>query len=140
MATDTVTIAQFIKEHHIRMTAERTDSNPSMPDSRNMDHWKCVLTRKENTRTRRMTVYFSMGYGHNGKAPKAADVLSCIASDSATVENSDFEEFCSEFGYDSDSRKTEKTYKACEHMAKRLQNWLNSTSDYQQLLFDCERL
>jgi len=140
MATDTVTIEQFIKENRIRMTAERTDSNPAMPDSNNMDHWKCVLIRRENTRTRRMTVYFSMGFGHNGKAPKAADVLDCIASDAASVDGRDFEEWASDMGYDTDSRTAERTYKACEHQAKRLRNWLYLSAPYQQLLYDCERL
>ena len=49
MPTDTVSIAEFIKSNRIRMTAERTDSNPSMDDSANMDHWKCLL-RAGNSR------------------------------------------------------------------------------------------
>lgn len=32
-----------------------------------------------------------------------------------------FEEFCSEFGYDTDSRKAYKTYKACQTAAKKLE-------------------
>jgi len=140
MDTDTVTIAQFIKDNHIHMTVERTDSNPSMVDSANMDHWKCVLIRRAGSRAYRMTVYFSMGYGHNGKAPKVADVLDCLASDAASVEGSYFEEWCADLGYDTDSRKAEKTYKTCEHQAKRLKNWLDNDDIYQQLLYDCERM
>lgn len=144
MATATVTIADFISGMHITMTAERTNSNPSMPDSSNMDHWKCLLRWKlfSNGKPieRRMTVYFSMGYGHNGKAPNAADVLDCLSSDAASIENSpDFESWASDFGYETDSRKAERAFKACEHQAKRLQNFLGEDA-YQQLLWNTERL
>ncbi len=37
----------------------------------------------------------------------------CFMSDSASGDNS-FEDFCSEFGYDTDSRKAEKIWKACK--------------------------
>lgn len=39
--------------------------------------------------------------------------LYCFVSDACSAKNS-FEDFCSEFGYDEDSRKAEKIYKACE--------------------------
>lgn len=41
--------------------------------------------------------------------PTAYDVLTCLTK----TDPGTFEEFCSEFGYDTDSRKAEKTYKAC---------------------------
>lgn len=40
--------------------------------------------------------------------PVAYDLLACIQK----YEIGTFEDFCSEFGYDNDSRKSEKTYKA----------------------------
>jgi hypothetical protein len=135
MPTDTVSIAQFVKTHKIRMTVERSQSNPNMPDSSSMDHWKCVLRRPGHT----MTVFFSMGYGHNGKEPKTADVLDCLASDAASIDNTrGFEDWCSDFGYDTDSRKAEKMYKTCEHQAERLKNFLDG--DYTELLYNTERL
>lgn len=156
MPIDTMSIAEVLKANRITMTAERTDSNPSMDNDRDMDHWKCTFTKrttatqqvdlgadrfenKTRTFSQKMTVTFSMGYGHNGKAPKADEVIDCLASDSNSVDQSDFEEWCSELGYDSDSRKAEKTYKACEHIAKRLKSFLGSDL-YQTILYDCERL
>jgi hypothetical protein len=134
METVTVTIDQFIRANRISMTAERWHENPSMLDSANMDHWKCAL-RSGN---KRMTVYFSMGYGHNGKAPKVADVLDCLSSDASGIENArSFEDWCSEYGYDTDSRKAEKTFKTCEHQAKRLSNFLGSDA-FQTLLWHTE--
>ena len=49
-----------------------------------------------------------------------------------------FEDWCSDFGYDADSRKAEKTFKVCEHQAKRLRSFLGD-SLYKQLLYDTER-
>lgn len=45
---------------------------------------------------------------HYPKAPTAYDVLTCITKS----DPGDFENFCSEYGYDTDSRKAKKTYKA----------------------------
>jgi len=136
MVIDTMTVAEFVKTYRIRMTTTRAESNPKMPDSSSMDHWKCILRRPSHT----MTVFFSMGYGHNGKAPKVADVLDCLASDAASIDNTrGFEDWCADFGYDSDSRKAEKTFKACEHQASRLRNFLEP-SLYKELLYSTERL
>lgn len=51
-----------------------------------------------------------------GKVPTAYDILCCLQKyDVGTLEN-----FCSEFGYDTDSKKAEKTYKAVVDEYKNL--------------------
>lgn len=45
-------------------------------------------------------------------------ILCCIHMDYYTPDT--FEEFCSEFGYDEDSRKAEKTYLSCLKQSKKL--------------------
>lgn len=45
--------------------------------------------------------------------PKLADVLYCLVMDSDCFQMSGFEEWASCFGYDTDSREAEKTYRAC---------------------------
>lgn len=45
------------------------------------------------------------------------DVLHCLVSDSTAL-SMDFEEWCSEFGYEEDSRKAEKIYNACRKNGK----------------------
>lgn len=113
-------IHDFIKKHKITMTIARTDNNPNMDDARNMDHWKCILKRPGA----RLTIYFSMGYGHNGRMPELADVLDCLVSDASSVRNSrGFEDWCADLGYDTDSRKAEKTYKTCERQADKLERF-----------------
>ena len=60
---------------------------------------------------------------HLRKAPTAYDVLACLQKyDVGTFEN-----FCSEFGYDEDSRTAEKVYKAvCEEYLNVCKLWSDS--------------
>jgi hypothetical protein len=51
----------------------------------------------------------------------AYEVLSCISSDINTPKT--LEEFCSEFGYDRDSRRAEATWRRCEKFARRLREF-----------------
>lgn len=52
---------------------------------------------------------------HYPTAPTSYDILACLTK----YDPGTFEEFCSEFGYDTDSRKAKKTYKAV------CKEWLN---------------
>ena len=80
-------------------------------------------------RGRRLTCPFFMGPAHE-REPSAADVLSCLISDALSVESaSDFEDWCSELGYDPDSRKALATYNACEASAVKLRKLLGDDYD-----------
>ena len=46
-------------------------------------------------------------------APSIADVLSCLLLDASAIDAGTFEEWASECGYDTDSRKAEVTYREC---------------------------
>ncbi|ADX32114.1 hypothetical protein PAK_P30100 [Pseudomonas phage PAK_P3] len=52
-------------------------------------------------------------------APKAACILSSLILD-CDVGSSTFEEFCGDFGYDTDSRKALDTYMACQETTSKL--------------------
>lgn len=52
--------------------------------------------------------YFNVLPNPNQKPPSSYDVLTCLTKS----DPGDFENFCSEYGYDTDSRKAKKTYKA----------------------------
>jgi hypothetical protein len=154
MASDTLTIDQFVTSNRITITCNRVDRNPNMEDSHRMDNWKCLLVRtfetetlytdktgesKPRTYTARMTVHFSKGFGLKGAEPTAAEVLDCLASDAAGIENArSFEDWCSEYGYDTDSRRAEKTFKTCEHQASRLKTFLGDEL-FETLLWKLER-
>jgi len=107
-----------------------------MGDSENMDHWLCTLKCGKD----RMTVYFSQGYAHNGKAPTLESVLDCLASDAAGYDNAQsLEDWASEYGYSEDSRKAEKIYRTVGEQADKLKALLGPSA-YAALLYDTERL
>lgn len=133
-----MTVQEFIAANNLHFSSERTWRNPNMEDSADMDHWKvtilCANTEQQ------MELVFSMGKGHEGRKPELEDVLDCLASDAAGVENArSFEEWCSEYGYDEDSRKAERTYNACSEQSQELQRILGDEA-YNELLWECERL
>jgi hypothetical protein len=119
----------------ITMQVKRTDDNPNMPDMpAGSNHYKCTL----RFRTRRMIVIFSQGPAIDHE-PTLIDVLDCLASDAAGVENGvSFEDWCADYGYDTDSRKAERIYKACEREAEKLRNLLGDNL-YQELLWNVKR-
>lgn len=107
------------------MTSERWHENPINPDSdwRDADHYKVTLRRGRS----RYTTYFSKGYDHNGQEPSLPEVLECLRSDYGSYRDHDsFEDFCAEFGYDSDSRSAERMFKAIQSQGARFERWLGA--------------
>lgn len=135
-----IDVTEFCRREAITIrSAERVDSNPNM-ERADMDHWKVQLEIRSprERRGRRMTVFFSMGYGHNGKQPDADEVLNALASD-YTEENASFEDWCGELGYDTDSRKAERTFKACQKQTAMLEHFLGAELT-KELIYEVERL
>lgn len=132
----------FCRRHGIVATCELTDANPAFADddwSRTASHWKVTLRWREGDQRRQLTVPFSQGSAIS-REPTAEDVLDCLASDAASVEQArSFEDWCGDLGYDSDSRRAERTFKACEASARRLRQFLGA-SLYEALLYKTERL
>lgn len=152
--TQPITLTEFCKVHRITMKPVWVDKNPHMLD-RAMDHWKVRFQRTWDSPTEYhkratgervhptyhdwMTMYFSMGYGHNGAEPTAEQVLDCLASDASSVDGQTFEGWARDLGYDEDSRSAERIYSACERGAARLRRFLGDAL-YEQLLYGTERL
>lgn len=136
MATETrETLAQFLTRVPVRAEVEWADSNPHMHDDGNRDrmsHWKIRLT----LRRRAMTVYFSQGSAHTAE-PTVKDVIGCLALDAAGYANArSFEDWCGEYGYDTDSRKAERTFKIIGKQADALRRLL--ADDHDRLLWHTE--
>lgn len=73
-------------------------------DSNARDIYKFTLRRNG----KQYTGTFGQSLSHHGQEPTAYDLLSCLTKyDPGTFEN-----FCAEFGYNTDSIRDEKTYKA----------------------------
>lgn len=95
-------------------------TQPIPEDFQDSNPWTVTITYQR----RRMTVPFFTGSAIS-KEPTAADVLSCLLSDASCHDNArSFEDFASDLGYDSDSRKAERIYKACGSISKRLHRLL----------------
>lgn len=78
-------------------------------------------------RGRRYSFDFWQGVGITTE-PDAAGVLDCLLSDGAAYDMT-FDEWCGEYGYDMDSRKALKTWKACRRTGCRLRKLLGA--DYE---------
>jgi hypothetical protein len=127
-----MTITQFLADHGITAASEWADDNPNMTDMpRGSSHWRVTFARGR----KRMTVPFSMCPAHSSE-PDAPGVFDCLLSD-ATGADQSFEEWCGYYGYDSDSRKAERTYKAVTRQTAKLRQFLGA--DLFSAALDCER-
>ncbi len=125
---------QFVNRNGIKATSVMVDSNPNMPDF-DGDNYKVTLRMGH----KQFTVPFSHGCAicHD---PEAADVLDCLASDAAGVENAtSFEDWASDLGFDTDSRKAERTYKVTIAQSAKLKKFLGDEL-YNALLWESERI
>lgn len=124
-------MASVAQKLRITASAEWADTNPNavdFPDG--STHWKVTLRRKG----KRLTVPYSMGPALC-REPTADDVLQDLFSDACGYENAggDFEAWCSEYGYDADSRKAERTFRAVETQTEKLRQFLGE--DYEKALY-----
>lgn len=158
-----ITIQKFIKKHNIKLSFQTAFENPNMDNANmEMDHFQVKLTRYKTDGKqlidREYNTYFSMGIGHRkytevlehpdaretvqkyfNNGPTCADVLDCLASDCAGIENADnFEQWAEDYGYDTDSRKAEKIYNICKQQAEKFKAFMGD--EYETLLYEVERL
>ena len=138
MDTQTITLDQFITEQQLVMSVRPIKRNPHMQEQMPRN-FNCTIEFEGRGYHEPLTVYFSQGSAHK-KPPTLAEVLDCLASDASGVDNAQsFEDWASEYGYDTDSRKAECTYRICEKQAQELKALLGRDA-YNQLLYGTERL
>lgn len=134
------TLEERIAEYHLRMTVTRIDARPDRDgDWVGARHWRChIMTGKGNPQhPARMWVNFSQGSAFHAD-PELLEVLDCLVSDASSA-NGSFEDFCSELGWDTDSRKAERTYRACKRTRAALVR-LVGESGLDDLAYRTERL
>ena len=101
----------FLKKHKITMTTVFLENAPYFPDdkdSRDVFRITLLKGKKKYSTKFGQSVIQSTGNGNNH--PTAYDLLTCITKSGP----GSFEDFCSEFGYDNDSRSAEKTWKSVQ--------------------------
>ena len=139
MSTQTITLDQFITEQQLVMSVRSVKRNPHMQGEQMPRNFECTIEFEGRGYHEPLTVYFSQGSAHK-KPPTLADVLDCLASDASGVDNvRSFDDWASEYGYDTDSRKAERTYHICKKQAQDLKALLGRDA-YNQLLYGTERL
>ena len=143
MTQTEIKLSEFITEHGIEMQVERVKRNPNMMDMMDgASHYLCNFRRHWGDGAyclEEMDVTFSMGSAHT-EPPTVEDVLDCLASDASGYMNAgfDFEEWASEYGYDTDSRKAYHTFETVEEQADQLRKFMGD--EYETLLWSVERL
>ncbi len=85
-------------------------------DKQTRDIYRVSFTRVVDAGgSKRFSIKFGQSINNAGQHPTPYDVLACLQK----YDVGSFADFCGEFGYDTDSRKAEKIYKAvCKEFAK----------------------
>ncbi len=99
-------------------------------------HYRCTFRMGR----RQMTVPFSQGPALLSE-PTAVDVLDClISAASGYINASNFEDWASEYGYDSDSRTAERVFRTVSTHTGKLQRFIRDAQAFDDLLYKTERL
>ena len=128
--SDRYTLATFIQAHNITLSSVflgmRTDA-----DKWTHYAWACTLDYEG----RKFDFPYRCGLGHAerrfrfGKTtptpPNVVDVMESLQLDASCADEA-FEEWCAEYGYDTDSRESERIYHACRKVRTDLQRWLGA--------------
>ncbi len=115
------TAADFLARNGVKLRITLSDTKLAnwQPSGH---HYRCTLSRgnRGSLLSSRLTFDFfgSVSDAEKGKDPSAYSVLACISSDATCPET--FSDFCSDFGYESDSIKALQTFRRCSSFAKRL--------------------
>ena len=122
---------RVLRELGISLDARHQGRSVRPGEKYEQDHWSVTLKRGplgQGKKRAALKTEFHMGTGHHGAPPSAASVVHSLMSDGRAGEQS-FEEFCSDFGYDEDSRQAEKIWKACKAIAPKIRTFLGADFD-----------
>ena len=104
---------EFLSKHGVSMKVTYIDHKPYFQeDKESRDVYRVTFSRNG----KRFGITFGQSIASAGQEPTAYDVLACIEK----RDYADFKDFCESFGYDEDSRKSFKTFKACDRQAKKV--------------------
>lgn len=118
MDTKTLSLKARIAEDRLKADVVMADiPNPTFPES---DAWRITLRGFR----RKMLTPFWTGRGWS-REPTIEDVPECLLSDAASIENArSFEDWASDMGFDTDSRKAKKTYHDAKAQTEKLRHFL----------------
>lgn len=126
---------EFLKRNKLQMTITKVPYTPPMWESKECAgqrnkycisiHRKLIEECQGSKPAKRLVFDFwgSINDASKGKHPSPYTVLACISGDVHCPDT--FKEFCSDYGYDEDSRKAKKTFKLARTFAKKLRKFFN---------------
>lgn len=104
---------QFAKKHNVKININFCRYGQHFNDE-TAERYIFNITIKRNRK--QFTVNFGQSISDQDKKPTIYDILCCLEK----YENATFEEFCSNYGYDNDSIKALKIYKAVSREYKNV--------------------
>lgn len=126
-ATDTKPLAELCAELGITARVKELDGDfYTFPDWAKQG-WNITL-RYQGKRAQ-----FRFYGGGASKTPTASDLVWAVAVDSTALTES-FNDWCYEYGYDTDSIKARSTYKACQRNGERLIKLIGNKDIFSQLV------
>lgn len=130
-----MTLAEFIEQERITMSAQEIPFRLDLPNdkyNRESTHWAIEISRSNTIENVRC--YYTQGklavkhkklggeiYGKH--KPALVDVLSSLILDAQHADKN-FEDWCDNFSYDSDSRRTQDIYETCKRFRRELIKFL----------------
>ena len=114
-----ITKTNILNNIELKTIKTRNDETDKKDEwTRTATKYVCKLTFKNQS----YTFNYWIGSAHT-KAPSKKDVLYSFFADDVT--GMDFEDFCSEFGYDNDSKKALRIFKACKEQTENFYRLFN---------------
>ena len=96
---------EFATKNGIKLKINSSKYGKHFPDDKNSRYiFNCTLSRNR----KKYTFNFGQSIAAGNEAPTMYDILTCLEK----YENANFDDFCSNYGYNNDSIKALKTYKA----------------------------
>jgi hypothetical protein len=142
--TEAKNTRDFCEKHGITISATlegKREQKPTSKDGKPWAHflWRCTLTRSD-ARAGKLEQEYRMGLAHVHTTrrameslgiekktaptpPKAEDVIDSLIMDASAIGQT-FDDWASEFGYDTDSRQAEKVFHECQDAGARLLKFL----------------
>lgn len=118
----------FLNHFNLAVKIAYLDNNPPQWDEdqgHNRLRYRVTIQRKDTRKSLSFIFWDSIANAEKGERPTPYDILTCVSSDSNVYDS--FEDFCGEFGYDTDSRKAEGTWKKVKKFADRINDFFTET-------------
>ncbi len=88
------------------------------------NHYVVTISAKDR-KSLRFDFWSSANDTRSGRYPTSYDILACISRDQNCPDT--FEEFCSDYGYATDSIKADKSFRSLSVFAKRLKKFFTES-------------